>query len=346
MVIRASSSRAVDALTRDLASTSALKRDAAVARLVIIGARAVQRLLAVATDREASASARAAAFRALEAIADSRALGAAVAATVDPDPGIAAAAIGVAGIFLHGPDGMQVLDRVTAIALDRQRDRAVRLAAIRALLSLELVTVKPILAALASDADAEVARAVRQPGRRRAVDPTQHLADAARGSLGDDPSALRRALLSAAHELTPSALHQIVERVRIREGAEPPDRRAEWVAVRGAAHGALAQRGNRLALYDLRETVASAKQPLPVEFLSALSTLGEANCLESVAGAYARAIAEPRPDDWWRRQLADAFRAIVGRERVTRRNAVVKRMEKKWPGLYDALVRPEPKPSA
>lgn len=339
MVIKASSSREVDALASDLASPSASKRDGAIARLAVIGARAVGRLLDVATDRSGAPVARAAAFRTLEAIADSRALAPALAATADPDPGVAVAAVGVARVFLNDPADVNALDRVTAIALDRQRHQSVRLAAIRSLLDLDSSTIAPVIATLAADPDAAIAASANPEGRRRAVGPAERLAEAAAGRLGDDPAAIRRAL-TGANELTPSALHQIVERVRIREGIESAGRCAEWMTVRAAAHNVLAQRGSRLALYDLRETVAAANAPLAADFLSALSAIGEASCLEATANAYARATSDKRSEEWWRRSLAEAFRAIAGRERITRRSAVVKRIEKKWPGLFESIVRP------
>jgi hypothetical protein len=122
----------MEALIGDLSSPSAAARDGAVARLTVIGARAVQRLLEVARMATASPVARAAAFRALEAIAEPRALATALTATSDPDPAIASAALGVARAFLKDSQGVKVLDHGTAIALDRRRNRDVRLAAIRA----------------------------------------------------------------------------------------------------------------------------------------------------------------------------------------------------------------------
>ena len=86
-------------------------------------------------------------------------------------------------------------------------------------------------------------------------------------------------------------------------------------------------------MYDLRESIESAKAPLPVEFLAALSLVGDASCLEAIAGAHAGA-----GDAWWRDHLADAFRAIVARERLTRRQAAIaKKIEKRWPA--DSLSR-------
>ena len=108
------------------------------------------------------------------------------------------------------------------------------------------------------------------------------------------------------------------------------------MAVRAAAHIAFAQRGSRLALYDLRETVAAANAPLPVDFLSALSAIGEASCLEPIADAYAHATSDARSDDVVAAQSRRRF-SRHRRARATSRagRAAVKRIEKKWPGLFE-----------
>ncbi len=77
MVIRRSSAREVSALLQDLESGSEAARDAAVARLSVIGTRAVEGLLALIGSTRA-APARAAALATLEAIGDPRAADAAL----------------------------------------------------------------------------------------------------------------------------------------------------------------------------------------------------------------------------------------------------------------------------
>ena len=336
MVIKASSGKEIDALVADLASDAAVKRDAAVARLTVIGARAVERLIALATNPTASSSARIAAFRSLEGIAEARALQPALAAFTDPDPAIVIAALNTARGFLHTSRGVEALDHVTAVALDRQRPVPVRIAAIQVLSDLSPATMKPVLATLRADPDPEIAGALEPPSGRLAVDPLQRVEEAATGVLPGDPVVLRRAIARSAADVPVSLLQQIVERVRVREGSEPPSGRREWMAVRAATHLALAQRGSRLALYDLRETIESAREPVAVEFLAAVTAIGDASCLEPLATAYGRQAASG-PDDWWRRHLADSFRAIVSREKITRRNAVVKKIEKRWKAELDEL---------
>jgi hypothetical protein len=58
--------------------------------------------------------------------------------------------------------------------------------------------------------------------------------------------------------------------------------------------------------------------------------VGDVSCLEPIAGAHARA-----KNAWWRDHLANAFRAIAAREKVTRRHAVMKKIEKKWKGVSE-----------
>jgi hypothetical protein len=108
-------------------------------------------------------------------------------------------------------------------------------------------------------------------------------------------------------------------------------------------HVALADRNSRLALYDLRESFEAASTPLPVDFLAALSKVGDSSCLEALATAYARA-SPPRPSgagksvDWWRQHVADVFRTIVTREGLTRRHAVLKKIEARRPNVLKDLL--------
>src|SRR5438093_342148 len=81
-------------------------------------------------------------------------------------------------------------------------------------------------------------------------------------------------------------LVRIVDRVREREGAEPAGTRDQWRNVRAAAHVALAKRGSRLALYDLRESLGQGVETMPVELMTALSLIGDASCLEPIAAAH------------------------------------------------------------
>jgi len=337
-VIRPSSGKQIDTLVAGLSAPDAVTREAAVARLTIIGARTVERLIGV-VESSAAPVARIAALRALEAIADPRALEISLDALDDRDPGVVATAAATTRTFLRGPRGAAAVDRLIGVAMDAARSTPVRAAAIHALGALEASTREPLWKVLRDDPDPDV-RALVQPSPSNThtpaiADPVAELTQAAARGLPDDPAAVREALARAGAALALPLLHRIVERVREREAAETSaGRRAEWTRARAAAHVALANRGSRLAVYDLRESLEAVRvgaTPLPVEFLAALSRVGDASCLEAIAAAYSRSRKPARGrHDWWREHLADAFRAIVQRERITRRHAVIKRIEKKW----------------
>jgi len=336
VAIRASSSKQIDALIADLRAGTAVAREAAVARLTIIGARGVERLLELAQSR-ADPVGRAAAFRTLEAIADPRALGPALQALDDTgiDEAAAIAAVGVARVFVRGALGASAVDRLTTVALDRARPEPVRVAALRAMRELESSTLAPLLKSLIDDPSPAV-RAEAETGSTNGSDsdPLVTLTRAAQTGLQNDPDALRRAIVRAGDAIALPLLLRIVERVREREALEPSAQRPAWTTTRAAAHVALANRGSRLALYDLRESIEAASAPLPVEFLTALSTVGDASCLEAIGSAHARSA-----DAWWRTHLADAFRTIAAREGITRRRAVMKRVERKYPGVFGDMAK-------
>jgi len=337
--IRASSFKQIDALLANLRSPDAVKREAAVARLTVIGSRAVERLIAFAESPGESAAARAAAWRALEAIGDPRALDPALHAlsATGLDADVGAAASGVARVFVRGPRSAAVVDRLTSVALDRSRSDSLRVAALRVLRTLESTTIAPLLASLAGDPSAAIAterdalnqrKKERKPfGRAKQQERdggSRAIADAAE-SLGDGPDGLRAAIGRADDDVPLQHLARIVERVREREGAEPPARRDQWRKVRAAAHVALARRGSRLALYDLRESLERRVETMPVDLATALSLIGDATCLEAIAAAHAKT-----RDRWWRQHLADAFYTIVARERLTARSAILKKIGKRW----------------
>jgi hypothetical protein len=203
--------------------------------------------------------------------------------------------------WLAREEGVRALDAVTAIALDTARDPEVRLAALDALSELPRDLVAPILD--------------RARDRRPAADD----AEAARAWLtGQGPAAAL------------SAIHDLIMRIRECERAEPEaHRRQEWLIVRGAAHVLLAQRGSSVALYDLREAFDAAPGPLPLDFLTAITALGDATCLEPMARAWAAAPGET----WWRGRLVEAAGDIMRRGRLNARSAVIRRIRGKWEGF-------------
>jgi HEAT repeat protein len=325
--VRASSATQIESLIADLSGISDVKRDAAVARLTVIGRRAVARLVAL-TESGAGPLARIAALRALEAIGDPRGLDAALRALGDRDAGVAAAAVGVARVFIRGAHSVRVVDRLTGVVLDQRRPDAVRVAAVRSLRELDPATVAPVLKSLLADRSEAVrseAAAGRQATEATTDDPATALARLAERPLPDDPAAIRRLVIAAADTAPLPALLSVLERIREREARELRTRRAGWTTARAAAHLALARRGSRLALYDLRESLERAGEPLPVDMLASLSLIGDASCLEPIAAARAKS-----DDSWWRDHLDRAFAAIVQRERLTSRHAVMKKIRAKY----------------
>ncbi|HXD75394.1 MAG TPA: hypothetical protein VN628_16730 [Vicinamibacterales bacterium] len=330
---RPSAAGTVAALIADLSSERPVVRETALARLTVIGARAVVHLTRLAEDADAPVTSRLAALRALEAIGDARGIDAAVRALAAGDRSIGVAAAGLLQRFLKGKRGAEVTDVLTAKALDRIAPDAVRLAALVALEDLGPAALEPLWTALARDTSASVRAHVADTKRGTAAE----VASEEDGALADDPDRLQRALSRSQVPSSLPELRDLIEKIRAREDAERGARKDPWTRARGAAHVALAKRGSRLALYDLRESLERAKAPLPVEFMAALSLVGDATCLESIAAAYEHAPSGAAGTrDWWRDHLADTFRAIVRREKLTSRHAVMKKIQKRWPAVLTA----------
>ena len=118
-----------------------------------------------------------------------------------------------------------------------------------------------------------------------------------------------------------STLHRLIERVRSKEGEGRKSRRKDWLAVRGALHLALARRGSRVALYDLRESIERAEEPLPADFLEAVALIGDASCLEPVATAFVQSAAMPDAEGVAPR----AGRCVPGDRRARRHHGTTRR---------------------
>jgi hypothetical protein len=339
--IKRSSVLEIDGLIADLSADSPVSREAAVARLTVIGVRAIDRLAAV-VDSAAPTSTRVAALRTLEGIGNLRALDVAFGAINDSDHVVAASAISTTHAFLRGVRGADVVDRLIPIALDANRQRDVRLAAIDALSDLESATLKPLWNVLANDSVSEVRSRAHMAAAPRTTKPgleVNGLSAWSGEALPDDPIAIGRAIAARGNGLELPLLHRLVERIRERETKAPADQRDQWITTRAAAHLALANRGSRLAVYDLRESLAVAAGPLPVGFLAALTLVGDASCLEAIASAYAKSVGSNHPEsEWWRRHLAGTFHAIATRERITRRHAVIKKIRRRWGDRVAALA--------
>lgn len=309
-------------------------REAAVARLTVIGARASSALSAIVIDRYASPTARIAALRVFEATADANGVESALAAAGDASDDVVCAAIAALAAHVRGADGAVVVDRLTAIAVDGKRAAPIREAALRALLDLDTRSLRPLLKALRSDRSPDIAALVvnRRAGEPPPDEPGELLARAVDGRLPADGEMVRRALGRAGDAMTLPDVLTLIERLRDHEKAQPAAGTGQWQAARAAAHLVLARRASRVALYDLRETVEGAKAPIAMEFLAALDALGDASCVDAVARAYASA-----RDAWWRGHLLRTFRTIVRREGLTRRHAAIRRVKERDPRSFAEL---------
>jgi len=326
MVIKASSAAEIRQLVDALSGADEVGREAAAARLRVIGPRAIERLLA-AYAKARTAPARTIILRVLEPIADARCVAPAREALHDPAEEVAAAGAALLRGLVDATDprvANDALEALVAVALDGRATAEARRAAADVLRDLPAAVQAGVADALAP----VPAAARRAPAAAAAAVWDEAIA----GRLPDRPAALREALSTHATGASLTALQKLVEAIRTREGGAGPQA-AEWLALRGAVHQVLATRGSRIALYDLRETLERSSAPLPVSFLSALHRIGDRSCLEPLAEAHAHA---PAREAWWRQQLASAFQAIMAREKLTARSAAVKKIAVKWPGIAGA----------
>src|SRR4029453_8572496 len=173
----------------------------------------------------------------------------------------------------HGPTATDALDVLVAMALDPQLERRLRLAAFHALRDMPEGVGARVAEALAADSDPKLKSLARElPRDAQAAD--MGWQDALWGGLPDAPAAFRAAAQTRAASAALSALQKMIDEIRAREASAARSRRADWRSLRGALHQALALRGSRVAVYDLRETLQTAESALPTSFLAALHVVG------------------------------------------------------------------------
>lgn len=336
MVIKRSAGQEIQALVADLDVDDEVRREAAIARLAVIGTRAVDRIVAILTVSAARPRTTVSALRALESVGDLRVLAPALALLESPNAEIGATAVAVLRTFLHSKHGTMVLDRLVACSLDRNRPDATRLAALDVLAEMGSRVVSPVWERLRDDQSLAVRqRAAKETG---GLDPLAEIEAAAAGVLPDEPDRLRLLLQKTAATAPLSTLHRLIDIVKSREGKERSRAaKASWLAARGEVHLALADRESRVALYDLRDAFTAATGPLPPSFVAALNAIGDSASLEAIAAAYARAVIAGAAD--WTEQLAAAFHAVAARERIGPRHAIMKRIETKWPAAAGLMEK-------
>jgi hypothetical protein len=166
MAIRPSSSAEIRQLIAALGGEDEVAREAAVARLAVLGERAVEHLLTEFPN--ATPRARTGMLRAFEAAADPRTFAVARAALQDASATMQIAAIGTIRTFLASSRpalSRDALDALIDTALDQRRVSIVRIAAYEVLRDLPADAHDPIRDTLAADPDPDVRAhtAVRRP---------------------------------------------------------------------------------------------------------------------------------------------------------------------------------------
>ena len=286
---------------------------------------AISKLSAVAADAAAGTPAQLAALQALEAIGDGRSL--ATAMTLAGEPGdVGLGAVALIGAVARAEDtrATRAFEWLAALVLDRSAAEARRLAALSALEGASPRHVKPLYQALADDPGERLAARAQ----RRNAGQTASLDRAIVRGLPEDPAVVSAMIRDEADATNVTTLRRLIDIIRERESAAAASERGPWTAARGLVHQALAARKSRLALYDVREALEHADGPLPAGFLAAAAAVGDISCLDPLAAAW---IASPVAHRWWREHLAEAFRAIVSRERLTRRHPALKKILEKRP---------------
>lgn len=286
------------------------------ARLIILGGRAVGRLVAE-FDASRDRALQLAILRILETSGDARTLPVArTAMEAGGDLAVSGVTI-LRELLSNGTAAIQAgaLDLLLSAASSDRFERRVRVAAAQAL----------------DKAPDDVRTAVHARLPPPASEDDALWDDAIEGHLPDDPDRLREVAAAHATAAPLPVLRRLIDGVRQREMSEPSAARREGLRrLRGALHQAVAMRGSRVALYDLRETFEGTAEPLPSSFLAALQIVGDESCMEALAAAYCRA---PEQQRQWRQQLVGAFQEVARRERLTRKHSAVRRALAKSPEL-------------
>lgn len=327
-----------------LADRDAVAVEAAIARLAIIGRPALRQVLLRVPATEPRDLPRL--LRVLERIGDPMALPAVRTLLSHSAVDVAVAAVDAMGVLLDARDtsvASSALDALTGTLLDASRSDVVRLRAFEAISTAadrsalyDADVVEPLRAQLRRDSSAAIRTAMPPPAREPAeaaeLSAEAQLEAVAGGDLPTDPDKLRQLLATDGGAAPLTQLHRVIERVRAHEATVTEDQAEAWRVARAAGHLVLASRGSRVAVYDLRETLAGLGAHTPVGMLSALQQVGDASVLEVVADAWAAAT-----DEWFRGQLVTIFRHVIAREKITKRHAAVKKLAARAPAALAAL---------
>ena len=327
-----------------LAGQDPVAVEAGIARLAIIGRPALRQVLRRLADGDPLHLPRL--LRVLERIGDPATLSAIRPFLGHDMADVAVAAVDAAGALLDARDpavASGALDALTTTLLDESRGEAVRLRAFEAIANApdqsptyDADIVEPLRQQLRRDRSETLRQAVSDtreaPPPSVEADGGARLEAAAAGDLPAEPEPLRQLLGSHGATVPLTVLHRLIERVRALEAGLEGEDLERWRVVRATAHLALAARGSRLAVYDLRETLEALGDQTPVGMLAALQQVGDASVLDALADAH-----HGTTNAWFRGQLAGIFRDIVGREKLSKRQTSVRKLATRLPETLDEL---------
>ncbi len=329
-----------------VASRDPVAVETAIARLAILGRPALRPVLTRLGEGDVTLQPRL--LRVLERMGDPAALSAIRPLLTHDVLDVATAAVDAMGALLDAPDAAAAtaaLEALTATLLDSSRGDAVRLRAFEAIVaadrspSYDADIVEPLRTRLLRDPSEAVRAAVTSLNEEltsvsgpQASLGESSLEAAAAGHLPSSPAPVRLALAGHGATVPLTVLHRLIERIRAHESGKPADEQEAWRVLRATAHQELAARGSRLGVYDLRETLEALGDRTPVGMLSALQQVGDVSVLDDVADAWQRTT-----NDWFRGQLVAIFRAVVAREKLTRRHAAARKLAARLPDAVAAL---------
>jgi hypothetical protein len=333
VVIKRSTSAEVGRLIETLLATDRVARETAAARLAIVGPRALERLSATLQGLGEETQ-LVAVLDVLERIGDARSAAVVEPLLQDRRESVVTGAIAVVRRALQADDAAlaaQATDALVKLTTDRARSTAIRRAAGLALEDLPDDVIAPLRRSGAIPVSVAPEASLDSAAGSASM---AWLSAWAEGGTSGQPSDIRHALNAVAEEAPLPLLHHVILRLRAIEAGDA-SQAMEWRTIRGLVHQMLAGRDSRVALYDLRETLEGDPRHLTVTMLAALSAIGDASCLETVARAWSHA-----HEPWLKDHLHDVFRSIVGREGVTRRHPAWKRVAAGHPQLTGGLSTP------
>jgi hypothetical protein len=316
----------IQELVRRLGSERAAERDAAAARLRLLGERALPALTQVLRGRDRRA--RSAALQALEGQVSRRALAPVLGLCEDADPEVARAAIEWIAAN-PGPGVPEALDALLAVLLDERRPDAQRLAAFEVVPGLADRERRAVLGQLRATRSRALAARVEALTVRSSPSGPQGLAALHRAlAESSDPAELGRLLGAVARHHSPASL-PVLRRLLDRLGAAADAGRAH-AELAARVHGVLSAMGSRIALYDLRERLARRPVPAAAALLAAAARVGDAS-LVPVLAAVAADVPRLVPE------CSRAFRAIAAREKLGPRSAALRAVRPEHRTALDAL---------